>query len=75
MLATIAAAWLARDEGGLSAWENTTMAGLMILALEPRDIAEAWHVPVAPFVAVAVLALAAMRAFRHKTPLVAGAFS
>jgi alpha-1,2-mannosyltransferase len=75
MLATIAAAWLARDEGGLSAWENTTMAGLMILALDPRDIAEAWHVPVAPFVAVAVLALAAMRAFRHKTPLVAGAFS
>ena len=72
MLAAIAAAWLTRDEGGLSAWENATMAVLIVLALDPRDVAEAWHLPVAPFVAVAVLALATMRAFRCKTPPFAG---
>jgi alpha-1,2-mannosyltransferase len=75
MLAAVAVAWLTRDEGGLSAWENTTIAVLIVLALDPRDVAEAWHLPVAPFVAVAVLALAAMRAFRRKTPPVAGAFA
>ena len=51
------------------------MAVLIMLALDPRDIAEAWHVPVAPFVAVAVLVLAAMRAFRRRAPPVAGAFA
>jgi alpha-1,2-mannosyltransferase len=75
MLAAVAAAWLTREEGGLSAWENTTMAVLIVLALDPRDVAEVWHLPVAPFVAVAVLTLAAMRAFRRKTPPVAGAFA
>jgi alpha-1,2-mannosyltransferase len=75
MLAAIAAAWLTRDEGGLSAWENAIMAVLMVLALDPRDLAEAWHLPVAPFVAVAALALAARRAFRRKTSPVAGAFA
>jgi len=74
MLAGVAAAWLTRDEGGLSAWETATMAVLIMLTLDPRDIAEAWHVPVAPFVAVAVLALAVMRAFRRRAPPVAGAF-
>jgi alpha-1,2-mannosyltransferase len=73
MLAAVAAAWLTRDEGGLSTWETTSMAVLIILALDPRDIAEAWHVPVAPFVAVAVFALAAARALRHKTPSIAEA--
>jgi alpha-1,2-mannosyltransferase len=75
MLAGVAAAWLTRDEGGLLAWETVTMAVLIMLTLDPRDIAEAWHVPVAPFVAVAVLALAAMRAFRRRAPPVAGAFA
>jgi alpha-1,2-mannosyltransferase len=73
MLAAVAAAWLTRDEGGLSTWETTTMAVLIILALDPRDIAEAWHVPVAPFVALAVFALVAARALRHKTPSIAEA--
>ena len=54
---------------------DVTMAVLIMLALDPRDIAEAWHVPVAPFVAVAVLVLAAMRAFRRRAPPVAGAFA
>lgn len=75
MLAAVAAAWLTRDEGGLSAWETATIGFLIILTFDPRDIAEAWHVPVAPFVAVAVLALAAMRAFRRRAPPVAGAFA
>jgi hypothetical protein len=72
MLAGVAAAWLTRDEGGLSRWETVSMAALIMLTLDPRDIAEAWRVPVAPFVAVAVLALAAMRAFRRRAPPVAG---
>jgi alpha-1,2-mannosyltransferase len=72
MLAAIAAAWLTRDEGGLSARETAIMALLIVLALDPRDVAEAWHLPVAPFVAVAVLALTALHAFRRKTPHVAG---
>jgi alpha-1,2-mannosyltransferase len=75
MLAAIAAAWLIRDEGALSAWEKATVGFLVILTLDPRDVAEAWHLPVAPFVAFTVLALAVMRAFRGKTPLVAGALA
>ncbi|MBV8120062.1 MAG: DUF2029 domain-containing protein [Alphaproteobacteria bacterium] len=74
MLAAVAAAWLIRDEGGLSAWENTIFGVLIILALDPRDVAEAWHLPVAPLVAVAVLALAAIRAFHRNTSSVAEAF-
>jgi hypothetical protein len=75
MLAAVAAGWLTRDEGGLSAWESATIGFLIILTLDPRDIAEVWHVPVAPFAAVAVLALTAMRAFRRRVPPVAGAFA
>ncbi len=72
MLAAVAAAWLTRSEGGLSSTENMVMAGLIILSLDPRDIAETWHIPVAPLVAVVVLALAAIHAFRNKAPSTAG---
>ena len=64
MLAAVAAAWLTRDEGGLSTAEKTILAALIVLSLDPRGIAEAWHVPIAPLVAIAVLALAAIHAFR-----------
>jgi alpha-1,2-mannosyltransferase len=64
MLAAIAALWLARDQGRLSAAEKIVIALLMLLSLDPRTLAETWHVPAAPVVAITVLALAATRAFR-----------
>ena len=64
MLAAIAAAWLVRDEGGLSARETVALAILFILTLDPRGIAEAWHVPVAPLAALGMVALVAVHAFR-----------
>ena len=64
MLAAIAAAWLIRDDSRLPAWEKTVLAGLFVLSLDPRSIAEAWHLPIAPLVASAMLALAAVHAFR-----------
>jgi hypothetical protein len=64
MLAAIAAAWLIRDESGLPVWEKAVLAVLFVLPLNARGIAEAWHLPVAPFVALTLLALAATHAFR-----------
>ena len=64
MLAAIAALWLARDKGRLSAAEKIVIAVLMLLSLDPRSLAETWHIPAAPLVAITVLALAAIRAFR-----------
>jgi glycosyl transferase family 87 len=67
MLAVIAGAWLIR-EGALPGWEKVALAGLFVLPLDPRGIAEAWHLPIAPFLALALLALAAMMpaAARHR---------
>jgi alpha-1,2-mannosyltransferase len=64
MLAAIAAAWLIRDRGGLPGWERAAMAGLFILALNPRAVAETWHIPIAPVAALALVALAAAHACR-----------
>jgi alpha-1,2-mannosyltransferase len=64
MLAAIAAAWLVRDEGGLSARETVALASLFVLTLDPCGIAEAWHVPVAPLVALGMVAIVAVHAFR-----------
>jgi alpha-1,2-mannosyltransferase len=61
VLAGVAAAWLLRAEGkyGLPEWGKLALAGLYALSLNPRGIATAWHLPVGPFVAVALAALAA----------------
>jgi alpha-1,2-mannosyltransferase len=64
MLAAIAALWLTRAQGRLSAAEKIVIAVLMLLSLDPRSLAETWHVPAAPLVAITVFALAAIRAFR-----------
>jgi hypothetical protein len=64
MLAAMAAAWLIRDERALPAWEAAALAGLFILTLDPRGIAEAWHIPVAPLVALGMVALASAHVFR-----------
>jgi hypothetical protein len=67
MLATIAAAWLIRDAGQLPAWGRTALAFLFVLSLDPRGMAEAWHIPIAPLVALGVVALASVHAFRADT--------
>ena len=63
MLATVAAAWLVRAGGksGLSAPEKAVLAILCILSVDPRSIAETWHIPIAPLIALALLALVVRR--------------
>jgi glycosyl transferase family 87 len=67
MLAAIAAAWLIRDAGRLPGLGRTALACLFVLSLDPRGMAEAWHIPIAPLVAIGVVALAAVHAFRADT--------
>jgi len=63
MLAAIAAAWLMRAGGvaGLATWEKAVLAVLFLLSSNPRGIAEAWHIPVAPLVALTLVAVIARR--------------
>jgi alpha-1,2-mannosyltransferase len=68
MLAAIAAAWLIRDERQLRAWEASVLGGLFVLTLDPHGIAEVWHIPVAPLVALGVVVLAAAHATRADAP-------
>ena len=62
MLAAVAAAWLVRDPPGLAGWERVALTGLFVLSMIPPGLAEAWHVPAGPIVALALLALIAVRA-------------
>jgi hypothetical protein len=62
MLAAVAAAWLVRDPAGLARWERVALAALFVLSMIPPGLAEAWHVPAGPIVALALLALVAKRA-------------
>ena len=64
LLAAVAAAWLIRDENGLAAWEKLVLAGLFVLSLDPRGLAEVSHIPIAPLSAAAVLLLTAVHALR-----------
>jgi alpha-1,2-mannosyltransferase len=64
LLAAVAAAWLIRDENGLVAWEKLVLAGLFILSLDPRGLAELSHIPIAPLIAMALLVLTAVHASR-----------
>jgi hypothetical protein len=66
MLAGIAAVWLIRDEPALPAWEIVALVGFFVLTLDSRGIAEAWHIPVAPFVALGITALATAHVFRAR---------
>src|SRR6516165_6569008 len=64
-LAGVAAAWLVRARGRdeLPIWEKATLAGSFLLLLDPRDLAEVSHVPIAPLVALALLVVVATRIF------------
>ena len=62
MLAAVAAAWLVRDPAGLAGWERVALIGLFVLSMTPPSLAEAWHLPAGPIVAMALLALIAARA-------------
>jgi hypothetical protein len=62
MLAAVAAAWLVRDPAGLNGWERVALAALFVISMTPPGVAEAWHIPAGPIVALALLALIAARA-------------
>jgi alpha-1,2-mannosyltransferase len=62
MLAAVAAAWLVRDPAGLAGWERVALTALFMISAFPPSLAEAWHIPAAPIVALALLALIAARA-------------
>ena len=67
MLGAIAAAWLVRDRASVAArgWEMGALIGLSLVLLDGRYLAETWHLPVFPLVAVALFAIAAGRAMRE----------
>jgi alpha-1,2-mannosyltransferase len=69
MLGVIAAAWLVRDGNSLSAWawQKLALAALFLLVLGGRSLSESWHVPVFPFAAIALFAIAGVRAQREMT--------
>jgi alpha-1,2-mannosyltransferase len=62
VLAAIAAAWLVRDPAGLSGSEKVVLAALFVLCMLPPGLAEAFHFPAEPIVALSLLALIAARA-------------
>jgi hypothetical protein len=62
VLAAIAAAWLVRDPAGLAGWEKLALAALFVLCMLPPGVAEAFHFPAGPIVALSLLALIAARA-------------
>jgi hypothetical protein len=68
MLGAVAAAWLVRDRDSAAAreWEMGAVAGLfLLLLLASPNLAESWHLPVYPLVALALFALAIGRALRE----------
>jgi alpha-1,2-mannosyltransferase len=66
VLAGIAAAWLLRGERDhrLPEWGKLTLVCLYVLSLNPRGIAAAWHLPLGPFIALALMALTVATALR-----------
>jgi hypothetical protein len=66
MLAAVAAVWLLREgrEGHLPEWEKAVLAGLFLLALNPRSWSEFLHEPIGLFVTVGLGALVATHVVR-----------
>ncbi len=62
MLAAVAAAWLLRDPAGPARWEKVALTALFVLSMIPPSLAEGWHLPAGPIVALGLLALIAARA-------------
>jgi glycosyl transferase family 87 len=70
MLASIAALWLLRDRSSIATrgWEIGAIAALVpALLLSSPMLAEKWHLPLFPFAALALFALATGRALRELT--------
>lgn len=72
MLAAVAAVWLIHDKRPPAGWEKALLAAAFVLCLDPRGLTAASGVPIAPLVAMAVLGLAASRAFPAPDPGLAG---
>lgn len=66
MLASIAGLWLLRagGEARLPAWVKWGLTLLFVLSLSPRTLAEHWHLPVGPCIALALFILTAAVALR-----------
>ncbi len=66
MLGTIAAVWLLRDSKreGLRYWEKLMLAGLYLVLLDGRNLAD-WHLPVIPAAALVLVLIVAARARRE----------
>jgi alpha-1,2-mannosyltransferase len=65
MLATVAAAWLYRSEGGLTAAERALFAALFVACLDPVRIAEATHVPLGSIAALSLVGIVGHRVWRE----------
>ena len=63
MLPAVAVCWLLRGDGGerLAGWDKNVLAGLFILLLAPRDLAETMHLPVSLIAVIGVFAIAVRR--------------
>jgi glycosyl transferase family 87 len=72
MLASIAGLWLLRAEGEnrLPGWGRWALAGLFALSLNPRALAEHWHLPAGPLISLALLLLVAAVAWRSGSKFV-----
>jgi hypothetical protein len=68
MLGAVAALWLLRSDrrNRLSDWEKLALTGLFLLSLSPRLMAASSHLPVGPFIALALMGLVAAHALRHQ---------
>jgi hypothetical protein len=66
VLAELAALWLLRDDrdNRTAEWEKVALAGLFVLSLTPRTLAEFSHLPIGPIIALALAAIVASRALR-----------
>jgi alpha-1,2-mannosyltransferase len=71
VLAAVAALWLLRGDGKhqLLDWEKVGLAGLVLLSLSPRTLTEVSHLPIGPFVALALAAMVAAQAVRVQSVL------
>jgi len=68
MLAAVAGMWLLRADGDyrLPEWGKVALVALFVLSLNPRGLADAWHVPAGTFITMALLALVATIALRDR---------
>ena len=65
LLGALAAAWLYRSEGGLTAAERALFAALYLACLDPVRIAELTHVPLGPIAALSLLGILGHRVWRE----------